>query len=59
MVTLLMLFIIQHTTNQRTGAIQLKLDELVQSSPGASDDVIDVEDRGLDAQERLHNNLHH
>ena len=59
LVTLLMLFIIQHTTGQQTGAILLKLDELVHSSSDARDDVIDAEDQDIDAQERLRERLHH
>jgi low affinity Fe/Cu permease len=57
-VTLLMLFIIQHTTDQQTGAILLKLDELVHSSSEARDDVIGAEDQDIDTQEQLHHRLH-
>ena len=59
LVTLLMLFIIQHTTEQQTGAILLKLDELVHSSSNARDDVIDAEDHDIHAQARIHDRLHH
>ena len=54
LVTLFMLFVIQHTTDRQTQAILLKLDELVQATGGAHDDVIAVEDRNLLEQEALH-----
>lgn len=54
LVTLLMLFVIQHTTDRQTHAILLKLDELIQATGGAHDDVIAVEDRNLQEQEALH-----
>jgi low affinity Fe/Cu permease len=59
LVTLLMLFVIQHTTNQQTGAILLKLDELIHTSDEARDEVKDAEDEDVPTQERLHERLHH
>ncbi len=42
-VTFLMVFVIQHSQNKDTVALQLKLDELIAAS-GASNKLIDVED---------------
>jgi low affinity Fe/Cu permease len=43
-VTFLMVFLIQHTQNKDTRAIELKLNEIVASIQGASNRLIDVED---------------
>ena len=43
-VTFLMVFVIQHSQNKDTIAIQLKLNELIASTKGASNRLIDVED---------------
>lgn len=43
-ITFLMVFIIQHTQNKDTIAIQLKLNELIASNEKASNQLIDVED---------------
>ncbi|WP_328527744.1 low affinity iron permease family protein [Nocardioides sp. NBC_00368] len=53
MVSLLVLFSIQHMTNRQTKAILLKLDELVESVDGADNDVIAMEDRDLADQEHI------
>ncbi|MBC6448715.1 low affinity iron permease family protein [Actinokineospora xionganensis] len=54
LVSLLVLFSIQHTTNRQTKAILLKLDELVRATEGAHEELIAVEDRELHEQEELH-----
>lgn len=59
LVALVMLFVIQHTTNRQTGAILLKLDELILTSSTARDEVIDAERRDTAEQEKLHDRLHH
>jgi len=57
-VSLLMLFSIQHATNRQTQAILLKLDELVESVDGADNEVIAVEDRALEDQEQIRHRHH-
>jgi low affinity Fe/Cu permease len=42
-VTLVMLFVIQHTQNRQQVATQLKLDELIRSSPDADDLLVKIE----------------
>jgi low affinity Fe/Cu permease len=59
LVALVMLFVIQHTTNRQTGAILLKLDELILTSSTARDEVIDAERRDTAEQQKLHDRLHH
>lgn len=43
-VTFLMVFVIQHAQNKDMRAVQLKLNELIAASEGASNRLIDVED---------------
>ncbi|MBC7874858.1 MAG: low affinity iron permease family protein [Ferruginibacter sp.] len=43
-ITFLMVFVIQQSQNKDTTAIQLKLNELIAASQGASNRLIDVED---------------
>src|SRR5689334_23089940 len=43
-VTFLMVFVIQQSQNKDTMAIQLKLNELIASTKGASNRLIDIED---------------
>lgn len=41
--TLLMLFVIQHTQSRHQKVLQLKLDELIRTSPGADDLLVHLE----------------
>jgi low affinity Fe/Cu permease len=43
-VTFVMVFAIQHTTNKETRAIMVKLDEMIRAMPNASDSFIAIED---------------
>lgn len=52
-VTFVMVFVIQHATGRDLRAVLLKLDELVDATDGARDDVINAERRPLHVQERL------
>jgi low affinity Fe/Cu permease len=52
-ITFLMVFIIQQTQNKDTAALQLKLNELIASSPAASNNLISVEDLTADELEVL------
>jgi low affinity Fe/Cu permease len=58
LVSLLVLFSVQHTTNRQNQAILLKLDELIQATCGADEEIIAVEDRRLHEQEHLHYRHH-
>jgi len=42
-ITLVMLFVIQHTQSRQQVALQLKLDELIRSSPHADDLLVHIE----------------
>ena len=53
-VTFLMVFLIQHTQNKDTQAMELKLNELVAAVEGASNRLIDVEDLSEEDLETLH-----
>lgn len=59
LVTLPMLFILQHTANRENRAILIKLDELVSADSEAEDDVIDIEEHEVDDQETLRDGLQH
>lgn len=52
--TFLMVFLIQHTQNKDTRALQMKLNELIASQRGASNRLIDVEELDEDELEALH-----
>lgn len=51
-ITFLMVFLIQHTQNRDTEAIQLKLDEIIRSAHGARNDMMDMEDQDDEDIER-------
>lgn len=52
-ITFLMVFVIQHSQNKDTAAIQLKLNELIAASSNTSNRLIDVEDLSSDELEVL------
>ena len=53
-ITFLMVFLIQQTQNKDTKAIELKLNELVAATSGASNRLIDVEDLSEKELDMLH-----
>jgi len=53
-ITFLMVFLIQHTQNRDTLALQLKLAELIIAVRGAQNRVATIEDMGEDELEQLH-----
>jgi low affinity Fe/Cu permease len=53
-VTFLMVFLIQHTQNRDTLALQLKLAELIIAFKGAENRIATIEDMEEDDLERLH-----
>lgn len=59
LVSLLMMFLIQHTTERQTKAILVKLDELVIATEGASEEVLEIEKHQTGEQQEIHEELHH
>ena len=53
LVTLLMLFVIQHTTNRESRAALVKLDELLRIHDGARGDVMSVENADPKTQDAI------
>jgi|tagenome__1003787_1003787.scaffolds.fasta_scaffold19113169_1 low affinity Fe/Cu permease len=58
LLSVLLLFLLQHTTNRETKAILVKLDELIQSSDGARNHIMGLENEQLDNQEKVQDRLH-
>jgi low affinity Fe/Cu permease len=52
-ITFLMVFLIQHTQNADTAAMQIKLDELIQASRGANKALLDLEELDEKALEEI------
>ena len=59
LVSLLMMVLIQHTTERQTKASLVKLDELVIATEGAREDVLEIEKHQTDEQQQIHEDLHH
>jgi low affinity Fe/Cu permease len=57
-ITFLMVFLIQHTQNRDTQALQLKLDELIRSHRGARNVLIDLEEASEEEMEEIKAELH-
>jgi low affinity Fe/Cu permease len=58
LLSILLLFLLQHTTNRETKAILVKLDELIQSTDGARNHIMGLEDEQLDDQEKVQQKVH-
>lgn len=52
-VTFLMVFIIQHTQNKDSAAVQIKLDELIRANPHAHNSLLDLEELSEEEIEQL------
>jgi low affinity Fe/Cu permease len=54
-VTFLMVFLIQNTQNRDSEAVQLKLDELLRSMPGAHNALLEIEELSEDELDEIKN----
>jgi low affinity Fe/Cu permease len=52
-ITFWMVFVLQHTQNKDTKAVELKLDELIRKLAGADDRLVGIEDATEDTLDRL------
>jgi low affinity Fe/Cu permease len=57
-VTFLMVFLIQHSQNRDTTAIQVKIDELIRATKGASNSLLDLEAMSTSEIQDLHERYH-
>ena len=55
-VTFLMVFLIQHTQNRDTEALQIKLDELIRSTAGAHNAMLDLEELEEEELDQIRDN---
>lgn len=57
-VTFVMIFVVQHTTNRDSKAIQVKLDEIIHAIKEAHDDVAAIEEKPERVIKQKHDEVH-
>lgn len=57
-ITFVMIFVLQHTTNRDSRALQVKLDEIIHSIHEAHDDVAAIEEKPECVIEQKHDEVH-